>query len=210
MKPRFYDLDFLKEELEQLPHLHRVAFAACICERMLPMYNKFSQIENWGQPSVLRETLDEVWLILQGKPIDSSKINRLMKYYDREDVFPNIEDYEFCNLEYLYEAHFTASALCCILDGLLKQNLEYIMAVVKEARFYTIEGFISERDNLIEVGNLKYEMELIANDPLAKQELTKEMEDLQKLKNTDKLEPELLEWLRTTSSGKSLIDSSPT
>ncbi len=212
MTLQFYNLDSLKEELKQLPHLHRVAFAASICERMLPMYKIFSQIENWGRPSVLRESLDEVWLILQGKPIDSSKLHQWMEDYLCEDVCPHVEEYNFDNLDYLYEAFFTVSALDCTLTALLTSDLKHIIAVVNLARFETIERFITERDNLVEADNPQDEMELIANHPLAIQEIVKEMEALQKLKNADKLEPELLEWLRTTShnNGKSLIDLSST
>ena len=206
MTLQFYDLDSLKEELKQLPHFHRVAFAASICERMLPMYNTFSQMENWGQPSVLRELLDKMWLILEGKTIDSSKVHQMMEECSCEDVCPNIEDYNFDNLDYLYEAFFTVSALYSTLTALLTVDLMYIIGVVKNARFETIEGFITERDNLIETDNPKDEMKLIANHPLAKQELAKEIEDLQRLKNAEKLKPELLEWLRTTSCSKSIID----
>jgi hypothetical protein len=80
--------------------------------------------------------------------------------------------------------------------------------VVGNARFDTIEGFISQRDKLYEVKNYKDMLEPIANDPLAKQELAEEMEDLHNLKKIDKLSAEFLEGLRTSSSnkGKSLID----
>lgn len=42
MTPKIFNLDYLKQELKQQSHLHQVAFAASICERMLPMYEKFS------------------------------------------------------------------------------------------------------------------------------------------------------------------------
>ncbi|MDY6803873.1 MAG: DUF416 family protein [Cyanobacteriota bacterium] len=208
MKPLFYDLDFLEEELKLLPHLHRVAFAASICERMLPMYRKFYQIENWGRPSVLREALDEVWAILEGKPMDSSKLSQLMEDCACEDVCPHTEEYNFCNTDYLYEAQFTVSAVYSTLTALLTSDLKYIIGVVGNVRFETIEGFISERDKLYEVNSLQIVMEAIANDPLAKHEMAKEMEDIQKLKNAKKLEPELLQWLENKSQNdrESLID----
>ena len=64
MNLHFFDLDTLEKELKKLPHLHRVAFATSICERMLPIYNAFCRMENWGDPSVLRKALDEIWQIL--------------------------------------------------------------------------------------------------------------------------------------------------
>lgn len=205
MIPQFFELDSLKEELKQLPHLHRVAFAASICERMLPMYSKFAQMENWGRPSLLREALDEVWLILQGKQIDLPKISQLIEEMDGENVWPDEQTEDFNTFDYLFEAQFTVSAIYSTLTALLTSDFKYVMGVVKNARWETIEGFINQRDKLYEINNCEYEMELIAKDPLAKQELAKEMEDLEKLKSAETLSPELVEWLRSTSAGKSLI-----
>ncbi|MGB3403987.1 MAG: DUF416 family protein [Microcoleaceae cyanobacterium] len=208
MTLQFYDLDLLEEELKQLPHFHSVAFAASICERMLPMYNKFSQMENWGKPSLLRKSLNEIWLILHGKYIDSSKLYQLIKYLDSENVYPDDQTEYFCHFDYLFEAQFTVSALYSTLTALLTLDLKYIIGVVKNARFETIERFITERNNLIEADNSQDEKELIANHPLAKQELAKQNEDLQRLKEAETLYPELLEWLRNSShnNGKNLID----
>ncbi|MEG4204631.1 DUF416 family protein [Microcoleus sp. Pol7_A1] len=208
MTPQFFNLDSLEQELKQLSHLHQVAFAASICERMLPMYEKFSQMENWGQPSLLREVLDEVWLILQEKSIAPSKIRKLMEKIDGEGVCPDLESDEFCDAHYAFEAQFTISALYSTLTALLTSDSKYIIGVVRNARFDTIEGFIGQRDKLYELKNSQDMLEPIANDPLAKQEIAKEMEDLQNLKKADKLSAEFLEWLRTSScnKGKSLID----
>lgn len=206
MTPQFFNLDSLKEEIKQLSHLHRVAFAASICERMLPMYNNFSQMENWGRPSLLREALDEIWLILQGKPIDLSRIRQLIEDFDGENVWPDSDSDDFCDAPDLFEAQFTVSAFYSTLTVIMTSDCKYIIGVVKNARFDTIDGFVSQRDNLYEVKNFDEEMEQIANDPLAKQEMAKEMEDLERLKNAETLSPELLEWLRTTSTGKSLIE----
>ncbi len=111
MTPPFFNLDSLKQDLQQLSHLHQVAFVASICERMLPMYEKFSRMANWGQPSLLREVLDDVWLILQEKSIVPSKIRKLMEKIDGEGVLPDSDSDKFCDAYYLFEAQFTISAL---------------------------------------------------------------------------------------------------
>jgi hypothetical protein len=77
----FENFDSLKKELEGISPLHRVAFAASLCERVLPNYSAFSREEGWGDPSVLRAALDEVWQILLGKPLDESKIHQLMELW---------------------------------------------------------------------------------------------------------------------------------
>jgi uncharacterized protein YjaG (DUF416 family) len=208
MTPQFFNLDSLEQELKQLSHLHQVAFAASICARMLPMYDKFYRRANWGQPSLLREVLDEVWLILQQKSIAPSKIRKLMEKIDGEGVWPDSDSDDFCDAYYLFEAQFTISALYSTLTALLTSDSKYIIGVVRNARFDTIEGFIGQRDKLYELKNSQDILEPIANDPLAKQELAKEMEDLQNLKKIDKLSADFLEGLRTSScnKGKSLID----
>ena len=66
MNLNFFDLETLKQELEKLPQLHRMAFAASICEKMLPNYYAFYRMENWGDPSVQRKVLDEIWQHLAG------------------------------------------------------------------------------------------------------------------------------------------------
>jgi uncharacterized protein len=118
MSSHFFELDTLEQEIKQLSHLHQVAFAASICERMLPMYEKFSRMANWGQPSLLREVLDEVWLILQQKSIAQSKIRKLMEKIDGEGVWPDSDSDEFCDAYYLFEAQFTISALYSTLTAL--------------------------------------------------------------------------------------------
>jgi Protein of unknown function (DUF416) len=54
------------------------------------------------------------------------------------------------------------------------------------------------------------QVEEISNHPFTLREIAKQTEDLQKLREADRLSPELLEWLRTSSynNAKSLIDLS--
>jgi hypothetical protein len=44
----FFEFDPLEKELEDLPGLHRVAFAAACCERMVPNYSAFYRMYDWG------------------------------------------------------------------------------------------------------------------------------------------------------------------
>ncbi|MFB2919332.1 MULTISPECIES: DUF416 family protein [Aerosakkonema] len=93
MKLEFDDLEALEKELEGLPPLHRVAFAASICERLLPNYDVFYREEAWGDPSILRTALDEVWQILQGKPLDEPKINQLMDDLPKRVITKNLSPF---------------------------------------------------------------------------------------------------------------------
>ena len=45
---QFFEFDTLRIELNKLPLLHQVAFAASICERLLPSYNVFCRLDLIG------------------------------------------------------------------------------------------------------------------------------------------------------------------
>ena len=206
MNLNLYKFDELDQELERLQPFHRLAFAAACCERMLPNYNAFSRMENWGNPSILRIALDEVWHILQGKPVDAALIQQLIE--DCEDAIPDSDE---IGGFYDVEAQEAAIAICVTLETCLDPSVQQIIRVVNCVT-NTIDAFVLERDksfNESEVG-LKKLQELIANHPLAVREMVKQSEDLQKLKETLSLNKHLIEWLHTSSNnnGKSLINLS--
>ena len=206
----FFEFDTLEKQLEDLPGLHRVAFAAACCERMLPNYSAFCRTTiNWGAPEVPRAALDEVWQILQGKPVEAERINQLREDCGREDVFPGDLDFGDDCLE-------TQEALMAIratLVACLDPTVENIVHIANSAR-HTIEAYIPYKDtsfnlNLEKDGKEKF-YSAMASHPFAVREMAKEAEDLQRLKETEALNGDFLEWLRTSSynNGKSLIDLS--
>ncbi len=121
----FFNLNALEQELKELPHLHRVAFAAAICERMLPNYNAFSRMENWGNPSVPRKALDEIWHILLGEPANVTKLHQLRQECGCEGVFPDCD--KFCDSYYLFEAQETLFAIRATLQAFLDSDLQNIL-----------------------------------------------------------------------------------
>ena len=52
--------------------VQRVALAAAMAERWLPVYEVFSAAEQWGDPANLRRSLDAVWNHLRGRLLSSS------------------------------------------------------------------------------------------------------------------------------------------
>jgi uncharacterized protein YjaG (DUF416 family) len=209
MNLEFYDLNALKQELKALSPLHRIVFAASICERLLPNYNAFCRMENWGDPSVLRKALDEIWqVVLQGKSIDVVQIHQFQEDLNR--VCPDSESDDVCDACYLFEAQQAVFAIDYTLIACLEPGLQHIIQVVQCVRFHTIEAFIEEKDESFKASQYENEFEAIANHPMAVREMAKENEDLQRLKEVEALEPEFLEWLRTSfdNGGRSLIDLS--
>lgn len=201
MNLKFYDFESLEKEIEKLPPLHRIAFAASGCERLLPNYNAFSREENWGDISILRKALDEVWQILGGKPVDVTAIKQLKFDCYSDNIVPNAEDFAgFCGL-----AQEACSAIYYTLDACIDQTPKTILKIAE----YLAAGIELFQDWNIDMNSPEY-IETIAKHPFAVKEMAKQNEDLQRLKDAEILEPELLEWLRTTShnNGKSLIDLS--
>lgn len=199
MNLTFYDFESLERELEKLSPLHRIAFAASGCERLLPNYNAFSREENWGDISILRKALDEVWQILGGKPVDVAEIKQLKFDCYSDDIVPNSEDFT----GYCGQAQEACSAIYYTLDACIDPTPKTILKVA-EYLAAAIELF---QDWNIDMNSPEY-IATIAKHPFSVREMAKQNEDLQRLKDAKILEPKLLDELRTTSynNGKSLID----
>jgi uncharacterized protein len=204
MNLHFFDLEVLTRELENLPQLHRIAFVASICERMLPSYNAFSQMENWGDLSVPRKVLDEIWQLLQGKEIDEMTIRQFQK--DLDYICPDSDSNIFCDSYYLFEAQEAIFSIEYTLIAYLSKSIEYIIRVVISARFEVIQRFIEERNDEFVKTNYSNELNAIANHPIAVKEITKENEELELLKGINFLEYRVVEFLHNSNNGKSLID----
>jgi uncharacterized protein len=206
----FFEYTSLELELATLPLFYQIAFAATCCERMLPNYNYFCRRVDFGKPKVPRAALNEVWQKLQqGEPIGASRVNQLIEECGNEDVFPDSLDFGGA---YCYEAQEALQALLDTIDSFLNPTVENVAQVAKHAR-NTVEAYISERVSVSvskeKEGREKFR-KAIASHPFAVRELAKEAEDLQRLKQAQTLDRELLEWLRTSfnNDGKSLIDLS--
>src|SRR5690349_954304 len=58
---RRFEPDAVEQRVTAMPAAARLAFAACLCERMLPAFKAFSDATGWGDPRVLRSCIDIVW-----------------------------------------------------------------------------------------------------------------------------------------------------
>jgi hypothetical protein len=205
----FFQLDTLQEILETIPPFHRVAFAASICERMLPIYELFSQEESWGDSTVLRNALDEIWQVLLKKQADAEKIEELTKACEQQTLHADYVRQSQLN----YEAQQTVSAVCFTLESCLEPTSRKVLDVAQCVE-ETIYGFLTSKkfdDDESWIKKSSEELEnYVASDPLAVQEIAKQKQDLQRLKQVETLDRDFLEWLQISSSnnGKSLIELS--
>lgn len=205
MQLNFFGSNVLEKELESLPPFHRLAFAASICERLLPNYNPFSKSENFGNFYVLRQALDKIWQFLQNNSVDRTRVPQLIYDCDSDLIIPHADDF---GAGYALEAQEAAFALCNTLEACLNPTPKAILKVAEHAT-NTIDAFINfdETFSLLQSQDMTKYKQAIASHPLAVREMAKQTEDLQRLKGTDILDEDFLEWLRTSSNnnGVSLI-----
>jgi uncharacterized protein YjaG (DUF416 family) len=71
LKSEFKNLDnyedFIRGTIESWSPVRRTALVAAMAERWLPAYEAFSISEDWGNPIILRQSLDAVWNTLRGQ-----------------------------------------------------------------------------------------------------------------------------------------------
>ncbi len=200
-------LSELENKLDGLPPLHRVAFATSICERLLPNYSAFARFGQ-ANPSVLRNALDEVWQILQGKSADAETISQLIK--DCSGLPPQEGDCE----TYVYEASMTIAAIRYTLEACLDPTPQQVAKVAEVAGDILLEFIFIEKQDTdpnwgTEMSYLEQKKE-IASHPFVVREKAKQNEDFQQLKEVETLDRDFLEWLCTSfdNCGKSLLDLS--
>jgi uncharacterized protein YjaG (DUF416 family) len=109
----------------------RVALAAAMAERWLPVYEAFSIREAWGNPDHMRRSLEAVWNHLRGRPLSSSDVSRYVAQV--EDSTPHMDIFDD-------EAAMSAcvmvseALLCCKTD----QNAAPTMQAVISG-FYAVD-----------------------------------------------------------------------
>jgi uncharacterized protein len=208
MNLQLYEFDVLEAELTELSPVHRLAFAASCCERLLPNYSLVKQEDGWGNSSTLRNALNEVWSFIEGQPVNGKQIRQLLEVC--EETVPKADDVS--ESQYDVEAQQAASAICFILEACLDPTPKNIIKVAK-CVMNTIDGYLSamkdiEEPNWWDEKSLEEQKEEFTKHQFVIREITKQSEDLQKLKNVKKLERDFLQWLRNSfdNQGKSLID----
>ncbi|MEM7557259.1 MAG: DUF416 family protein [Cyanobacteria bacterium P01_A01_bin.84] len=210
------EIDLVVSEVKKNPLLHQIAFAASICERLLPNYLIFAKEMNWETYPILRKALDEVWMILKGDSIDSIRLNQLLN--DCKKVIPHGHDNDS---GYVVEAQYTASSIYHLIDMCLQQEpaaLKMLVNVTYNTLYQYLDWQMEAAEDMAEEETnddwskktLKEQAQIIASHPFVAREMKKENEDLQLLKETPNLTPEFVRQFCNSAleytNGKSLID----
>ena len=188
----------LKKELATITPLHRLAFAASICERLLPNYNAFVRGFK-GNPEVLRNALDKVWEIAGGSPADENEIHQLIK--NCRDIPPQEDD--DCEI-YAYEASMTVSVICYALKACLDPTPKLIFQVAEISGDIISETVFIEKEDAdpdwYKKNSFTEQYRQAAIHPFSVRERTKQNETFQQLKDTATLDDSFLKYLKETSN----------
>ncbi|OYD99065.1 hypothetical protein CDG77_03130 [Nostoc sp. 'Peltigera membranacea cyanobiont' 213] len=208
MNLKYGEFDILERELEALPPMHRVAFAAACCERLFPHYDIYlraAREDDWDGEDLFRVALDEIWEFLAGKKVDVARFRQL--YSDSDQSYPDYENVE------TPEAQRAAGAILNTLELCLDPSVQQTISVAKEIHetlFEYIDYLCQCEDEYSADISHEELVEIVSNHPFTVREMAKQSEDLQRLRETPTLTGEFLQWLRTSSKngGKSLLDLS--
>ena len=104
----------LRADLSTLPPSHRIAFAAVVAERHLPVYERFCEEYRWGNPNPFRFALELVWRHLKGKRLSKGEVERLTA-----ELYPLVPDSDEFPIDSrpIYACDLVREALCaCVGD----------------------------------------------------------------------------------------------
>ncbi len=208
MIPHSKQLIFFNVKLEDLPDLHRIAFAAACCERLLPTYYVFAREGGPGNPSILRSALDEIWNILEGQEVNINKNKTFI-----QDIECEIQKSEDIFTRYDWEANLAAYAIIYILEACIESaDLVKIMKIMKNIED-TIYGFIEiqkdiQNDSTWAKKSYKEKFKEVKNHPFILREIAKQNLEVQKLRQKDTLDSNFLQEFQKSSTynGKSVVN----
>jgi uncharacterized protein YjaG (DUF416 family) len=189
-------LDQLEGELGSLPIVNQIAFAAACCERAIPNYCFFSEIEKWGDPKVLRSALDQVWSFIEGRPFAPEEAGDLEARC--KALTPDSDN--FSN-DYTTAAQEAAFMVTLLLQWYLDRTPRYAVRIAAFARD-TIDLYVQISEGLAP-SDPEFERKIEAHF-LMRGELAKQNADLSVLKKIRTV-GELRAFRRQASVGKSNI-----
>lgn len=194
----FFDKNDLRKQLSSLTHEARIVFGASCCERMLPNYKKFEEIEGWGNTQVFRDVLDIAWRSCFKNELNPKKVELLIeKCYE---VLPDEEDFDSIYTSYAINA---GSGICSIIEICIDDDLDNLVSIA-ELSVSTVDLFVQEKNDM--KPNDPQLDQKIMQDQLMQIELKNQLDDLAYLKQQDAFDERLVSVFRSRVEGRSNIE----
>ncbi len=155
----------IKEELKKLDFLKQITFVYLASERSFPIYVFFSETYNFGNPTIMRDSINYVYqAIFNIDRIDNSKIENLLTQIFDNSV--NTTDFGTSDAQI---AMYSCGVIYESVNLLKGNDIHRILSDIVTMSRDIIDCFIQERDDL-DYGDPGFE-EKIANDPLMQAEI---------------------------------------
>ena len=120
-----YDEAQILDQLDRLPAVSQVAFAAACAEWLYPSYEEFAHVTSQGDPAALRSAIDAAWLLAESEVIPRNDIEHLRNL--AESLVPNDDDEDWSTLSPLAQ-NAAASAAYALRTSLHEDPQEAVWA----------------------------------------------------------------------------------
>ena len=171
-----FDKTYLKAKLKELSREQKILFMLSCCERLYPNYLVFNKKHEWGNPLVLRKALDFAWTVLErGIEENKEELKKFIKLCD--EITPDTEDFDSI---FVSQALDSSVAVASLLEYIISDSNDKIIEVASLARD-TVDMYVQELEDMAPNDpNLE---KMILEHPLMQQELKRQRQDIEMLKN---------------------------
>lgn len=152
------------QQMRELSLQQQAAIAMTLLERMLPNYQLFSEVSQFGDPTLVRKILDLCWEWLT---VPKAKINFERLADELELVTPEVNHYDMFGV---YPAVDCATALDMLLNGIREQDGAELINVAKisQATVARLIEYQAEDTEITTEAELK---KWVRDDPLMQYEM---------------------------------------
>jgi len=167
------------KRLIQLDFNKQVAFAYLTCERVFPNYEFFSKNYNFGDPNIMRQSIDFIYNSLnQTATINGQQIEHLLTMVYKNT--PNTNDF---TTFYATICMYSGGVIYESVNLLKKTDFNRILTDISDMAINAIDCFIQERDDM-DYEDINFETKIL-NDPLMQNEIALQKGVISYLSNID-------------------------
>jgi uncharacterized protein YjaG (DUF416 family) len=199
-------------KVKQLPLYHQIAFFCSCYERILPIYMLVDGTDGWGNVSILRSVGNDLWEIAGGGDVQEGTIAHLINKANEIFIEDNDEntndDWESRQGLYVYFGEEVSRIARLVLEYIDTSSLNSYLEIFTTIIFVVCEYLDMYFANVVPNWGHKIPKDeakaMLMNNSLMQDELHKELADLEFLRNTSELTPEILSVFRKNSCPKGL------
>jgi uncharacterized protein YjaG (DUF416 family) len=174
-----------RSDLKQLSDWQLAAFCAAVSERLLPNYNLFVRVSEFGDSQVLRAVLDKVWDRLTNR---CGSVNFETQMEKVDAVIPDVEDFDMYGV-------YPALDACVALITTLNQMIEASYQDSRQISQLSLQG-------------VETYLELIADSELSDEELVRFINTHPLIEIEQQFQQSLIEQLlSSTESDNKVLDA---